>query len=71
MNFNNGVHFIGAKECKFRYKGKNLIEYRRAELRPIAKALGINEIDGTKNDLLRSIISRASALKMDDEIARQ
>ena len=68
MQWNN-QHFIGAKDCPFKFKGKNLVDLRRAELRPVARALKIEELDGTKNEILGKIISRAKTLELDEELS--
>jgi len=62
------VNMIGPTHCKYRLHGKNLVELRRARLRLIAGSLGLSQ-DGSKNDLLKSLIGKFNAMGAETEIS--
>lgn len=63
------VHFIGARECKYRIDGKNLVEYRRARLRLMATKIGVYS-GGTKSDLVRRIITRLDSVEAETDLPK-
>lgn len=65
----NQKHFIAAKDCPFTYKGKNLAELRRAKLRKIATAIGIEDNNKPKNDILAAMVVRLKTIGSEKEIA--
>ena len=70
MRVNSEVRFLGSRDCKYTMRGRKLTELRRAELRPIARALKVD--DGpqrSKNELLRMILGKLSAINAPEEIA--
>ena len=67
MQYTNGVHFIGPKDCPFKYMGKNLFELRRPKIRKIAAALNVPN-DGTKNEILGAVITRLKTMGAQEEI---
>ena len=70
MKVNQPTHFLGGKDCQFTLKGRKLTEMRRAELRGIARALKVDAApELTKNDLVKRLIGRLSALGVEGEIA--
>lgn len=67
MQQNRAVHFLGSKDVKYLWGGRKLSEYRRAQLRPLAKAIGVDD-GGVKNVLLHRIIAKLDAIGADSEI---
>jgi alcohol dehydrogenase class IV len=67
------TQIIGPRECPYTWQGRNLAEMRKAELNPIAKALGVFDPNVTKNDLLLSMIGKLrhskSELELTDNVA--
>lgn len=61
------THFIGSKDCRYTLSGRKLTEYRRAQLRPLAKKLKVDD-SGTKNDILRRIISKLDVIGAEAEL---
>ena len=54
---NTPTHYLGAKNCEFTFNGKNLVAFRRARLRQIAKSLGVSP-DDSKQAILKRIIGK-------------
>ena len=52
---NTPIHYLGAKDCEFTLNGQNLVTFRRARLREIAKKLGLAPYD-SKQPILKRII---------------
>jgi len=63
----NYQNFISASNCKYTFKGQNLVEMRRAKLRLIAGAFGL-DTEAIKNDLLGLIIVKLNAMGAENEI---
>lgn len=59
---------LGPKEVQYTWKGRNLAEMRKAELNPVAKALGVFDPNVSKNDLLASMIGKLRHMKAEKEI---
>lgn len=69
MKINREVRFLGSRDCKYTMRGRKLIELRRAELRPLARALRVAEDSSLpKNELLHRVISKLDAIGADTEI---
>ena len=54
---NTPIHYLAPKECPFTIDGKNLVTFRRARLRQIAKSLNVSP-DDSKQDILKRIIAK-------------
>lgn len=54
--------WLNARTCHHEWQGRNLAEYRRAELRVVAKEMGFPDVakmaDATQQQLLRALIVR-------------
>ena len=59
---NNPINYLGCKDCPFTLNGTNLVEMRRSELRPYAKAMNVSA-EGSKQEILKRMIAR---LKVND-----
>ena len=62
------THYISPHDCKDRHKGKNIWEMRRARLRLIAGALGLN-MEGTKNEIIKRLIHKLDDMGAETEIS--
>ena len=54
---NRPVHYLAPKECPFTIDGQNLVTFRRAKLRQLAKSLKVSP-DDSKQDILKRIIAK-------------
>ena len=54
---NTPIHYLSSKECPFTIGGENLVTFRRAKLRQIAKSLQVSAAD-SKQDILKRIIGK-------------
>ncbi len=61
-------HFLSPHDCKYRFKGQNLWEMRKARLRLVAAALGAKS-EGPKNDILKSVINKLDNMGAETEIS--
>lgn len=70
LNYDNAQHYLAPKECKYTYRGENLVAMRKAKLRPLAKALKVElDDDPNHNELVQRIMKRADALDREPELA--
>lgn len=67
MITNKPIRFLCSRDCPYTLRGQNLATLRRARLRPIAIALGL-EGEGSKNELLHRLIARLKAANADKEL---
>lgn len=58
---------INYRSCAYTYKGENIANLRRAELYPIASAVGIAG-DLSKNQILTQLIPKLDAMQCEKEI---
>lgn len=54
---NRTIHYLAPKECPFEINGQNLVTFRRARLRQIAKSMGVSP-DDSKQAILNRIIAK-------------
>ena len=54
---NTPIHYLSSKECPFTIGGENLVTFRRARLRQLAKAIGVSPA-GSKQDILQKLIAK-------------
>ena len=52
---NTPIRYLSSKDCPFTIGGENLVTFRRAKLRQIAKSLQVSAAD-SKQDILKRII---------------
>jgi hypothetical protein len=61
------IRYIAPKDCPYTLNGNNLAALRRSALRPIARALKLDD-SGTHQQMLPAIISRLATLEAPPEI---
>ena len=54
---NTPIHYLSSKECPFEINGQNLVTFRRAKLRQLAKSLGVSP-DDSKQAILKRVIAK-------------
>lgn len=62
------VTYIPPKQCPYTVDGKNLTEFRRAQLRKVAQAVKV-DADGSKNALLQRIIHKLNLIGANKELS--
>lgn len=62
------VTYISPKQCPYSVDGKNLTEFRRAQLRKVAQAVKV-DAEGSKNALLQRIISKLNLIDAPRELS--
>ena len=62
------IVYISVRDCPFTVNGENLAAIRRAKLRPIAKRLRVSA-DGSKQEVLRRVIGKLSAIDAPKELS--
>lgn len=66
----NVENIINFRNCAYSFNGTNIANMRRAQLQPIAAALGIRG-DFTKNQLLTMMIAKLDAVGAAKELSEQ
>ena len=61
------VTYISPKQCPYTVDGKNLTEFRRAQLRKVAQAVKV-KAEGSKNELLQRIIQKLNLINANKEL---
>ena len=67
---NRPVHYLAPKECEFSIGGSNLVTFRRAKLRLIAKSMSVSP-DGSKQEILRRVIAKLKAMGAPKELSSE
>lgn len=57
------IRYYGVRDVPWTWRGRNLAELRRTELRPIARALDVNAGDD-KRSMLEGVLARLRALEL-------
>lgn len=63
------VQIIGARECPYTWRGRNLAEMRRVELYRLGRALDVGGPQSTKNDLLQALIGKLRIMDAETELS--